>query len=184
MRTIVRSQVSLSHAVLVVAGAALLLSGCSRASKNVSGPAVPTSAAIGDTTVPARLVDCPPTSPSAQSATVDFVDAIEANGTQYMVGTPYNGPPATSIAETDLGPIQFRVRCSLSQLNAATHRETPNPRDGDSSFLAPGTPVYAIKGWSPLCRLAASHGGATWQVYFALEKTASVATFKTCATHQ
>lgn len=108
---------------------------------------------------------------------MDYVDAIEANGTQYVV------QPNVVVSGSDMGAEQFRVRCSFAQLNAVTHRETPNLRDGDASFLDPGTPVYAMKGWSPLCRLTAETGD-TWKVYFALLKGAAVATIDPCATHQ
>lgn len=126
------------------------------------------------TTLPAG---CPPISPSARRATVDYVDAIEANGTQYTL------QPSVAVSESELGVEQFRVRCSFAQLNAATHRETPNLRDGDATFLDVGTPVYAINGWSPLCRLAAKTG-VTWKVYLALLKGAAVATVNPCALRQ
>ena len=120
---------------------------------------------------------CPQLSSSAPRAIVEYVDPIEANGIQYLV------QPSVVISGSDIGAEQFRVRCSFAQLNAVTHRETPNLRDGDASFLDAGTAVFAINGWSPLCRLAAKTGD-TWKVYFALLKGAAVATVDPCATHQ
>ena len=34
--------------------------------------------------------------------------------------------------------------------------------DGDAAFVAPGAPVYTVKGYRPTFRLAASHGGGLW----------------------
>ena len=45
---------------------------------------------------------------------------------------------------------------------------TPPPRDGDASYLAAGTPVYAEKGWPTSCRLLTQSAGA-WRVYQAWE---------------
>jgi hypothetical protein len=57
---------------------------------------------------------------------------------------------------------------------------TPLPRDGDAAFLTPGTPVYAIHGWPPRCRLAATHDGRLY-VYLAQLPEASIATTAGCA---
>lgn len=118
--------------------------------------------------------DCPQVS-SAPRAVVDYVDAIEANGRQYAA------QPSIRETQADLGSEQFRVRCSFAQLNTVTGRETPQLRNGDSTFLTPDTPVYAVKGWSPLCRLAAPKGDGSWKVYFALVSGAAVAAVNPCA---
>jgi hypothetical protein len=115
---------------------------------------------------------------SAPRAVVDYVDAIEANGTQYVA------QPTVVISKTDLGAEQFRVRCSFVQLNAVTGREPPSLRNGDSTFLLPDTPVYAVKGWSPACRLAAPKLDGSWKVYFALVNGAAIAIVNACALHQ
>ena len=123
---------------------------------------------------PNPLADCPHVS-SASRAVVDYADAIEANGSQYVA------QPSVRVTEADLGAEQFRIRCSFAQLNTITGRETPQLRNGDSTFLAPDTPVYAIKGWSAVCRLAAPKGDGSWKVYFALVNGAAVATVSPCA---
>ena len=125
---------------------------------------------------PALPADCPHVS-SAPKAVVDYVDAIEANGSQYLA------QPSLNVTQADLGAEQFRIRCSFAQLNTVTGRETPNLRNGDSTLLTPGTPVYAIKGWSPRCRLAAPNSDGTGKVYFALVSGAAVATVSPCATN-
>jgi hypothetical protein len=107
----------------------------------------------------------------------DYTDAIRGNGLQYVV------QPSVTVTQTDVESVQFRVRCSFARLNEITGRQTPNLRNGDSTFLLPGTPVYSIRGWSPVCRLAAPNG-AGWKVYFALLNGTSVATISPCAEHQ
>lgn len=151
---------------LVVVAALAVPSGCG---SSVVRHGSPHAAPL--TTLPAG---CPQASPSAPRATVDYVDAIEASGTEFTV------QPSVVVSGSDLGVEQFRVRCSFAQLNSATHRETPKIRDGDATFLEAGTPVYSINGWSPLCRLAAKTGD-TWKAYFALLNGAPVATVNPCA---
>lgn len=88
--------------------------------------------------------------------------------------------PAVPVAVSEIGAEQFRVRCSLSQLNDQTHAAPAAPRDGDASFLPAGTPVHEISGWSPTCRLAAQLAG-TWRVYLAVDKDSSAAKPRPCA---
>ena len=97
-------------------------------------------------------------------------------GKQYIAGL--TAVPAPSRA--DLGQVVTRVRCSFQQLNDHTQQQTPLPRDGDAAFLPPGTAVYAIRGWSPRCRLAAEHDGRLY-VYLAYRTGAAVATPEPCA---
>jgi hypothetical protein len=124
------------------------------------------------------LPGCPPISTNAQKATVDYVDFIEANDTQYVA--PLGNP--LTVPFTALGAEQLSVRCSFSALNALTRRETPRPQNGDAAFLAPGTPIYAITGWPVLCRLAAQSGDdGQWHVYLAQENDAQRATTRPCA---
>jgi len=110
---------------------------------------------------------------------VDYGDFVHANGMFYQVAEEMN-LPSVPVAVSDIGAEQFRVRCSLSQLNNQTHVFPPPPRDGDASFLPAGTPVHAITGWSPTCRLAAQLDG-TWRVYLAVDKDASPAKPQPCA---
>lgn len=124
---------------------------------------------------------CPPIAPGAGYADVDYIDFVQANGTQYMAdlrGTVKGGPVGVSPA--DIGAEQFKVKCSFSQLNQQTQRMTPRATNGDAAFLTPGTPVYSIKGWSPNCRLAARRDGQ-WHVYLAYQQGKMLATPKPCA---
>ncbi|WP_411285602.1 hypothetical protein, partial [Lapillicoccus sp.] len=80
----------------------------------------------------------------------------------------------------EVGAVQLRVRCSLNELNDRTHQMPPPARDGDAGFLPAGTPVHAVNGWSPLCRLAARLDGS-WHVYLALDERATTAEPRPCA---
>ena len=70
------------------------------------------------------------------------------------------------VAKTDLDKIVMRSRCSFREFNDRTGQMTPMPADGDTGYLWAGTPVYAIRGWSPACRFAAQHDGE-FRVYLA-----------------
>jgi len=160
---------SVSIRFLLVSAVLVLPISCGSSEKIRGGPV-----AAPPATLPA---DCPHIGSSAPKAAVDYTDAVEANGIQYIA------QPSVTIARADVGDVQFRVRCSFAQLNLVTGRQTPNLRNGDSTLLLPDTPVYSIRGWSPPCRLAAPNG-AVWKVYFALVSTAPIATVSPCAEHQ
>lgn len=118
---------------------------------------------------------CPPTS-GGQGVSIEYVDFVQVEGRQYIAGLTSVAAPSRA----DLGQVVIRVRCSFRQLNDRMQQETPRPRDGDAAFLPPGTAVYAIRGWSPRCRLAAEHDGQL-QVYLAYRTGAAVATPEPCA---
>jgi hypothetical protein len=138
-------------------------------SANVGSP--PSAAAT-----PGKAPRCPPTPSGASFASVDYVDFLQANDTEYIADLMGR----LAVSTTQIGPVQLRVRCSFSELNAATHRMTPQAENGDAGFLTAGTEVHAITGWSPLCRLAAQRDGKR-RVYLAYEETATQATPKPCA---
>ena len=162
-----------SRVVLVVA-ALTLLGGCG-ATNGVGGAVVtqrPTVAATVD------AAGCPDVSETqGSSVAVDYVDFVQANGRQYVADL---GGARLSVGEAEVGAVQLRVRCSLSELNDRTHQTPPPARDGDAGFLPAGTPVHAVNGWSPLCRLTAEHDGS-WRVYLALDEAASTARPRPCA---
>jgi hypothetical protein len=121
--------------------------------------------------------DCPKLSARGRSVThLDYVDFVQANGRNYVADL-YRVPPITG---AEIGDRVLLVRCSFSKLNQATGQVTPEPRDGDAAFLTPGTAVYAIRGWSPACRLAASHDGRL-HVYLAYQLGGRVATPEPCS---
>jgi hypothetical protein len=64
----------------------------------------------------------------------------------------------TSVSARHLGPVITHVRCSLTAEEDPS-RTPPQIIDGTASFLGVGTPVYAVRGYSPACRLAAYLNG-------------------------
>lgn len=137
------------------------------------------AATPGPSATAARPVgaDCPKVSRTDRSmVTIDYVDFLQAGGRNYIADL-HRVPP---INQADLGARLLTVRCSYAKLNHEAGAKTPSPRDGDAAFLLPGTPVYAIKGWSPACRLAASWDGRL-RVYLAYQPHAKFATPEPCA---
>lgn len=114
-----------------------------------------------------------------QSA-VDYVDFVQAYGEQYVAGLA-NRP--IHVARGDLGRVVLRSRCSLAALNDRTHHTPGTARDGDTAFLAPGTPIYAINGWSVRCRLAARSAAGEFVAYLALQPNTKTATPRACVLH-
>ena len=162
-------------AAVALAGAV----GCTSQGAPTAAPDQPPSNLAPTTTrSPVAGPDCPPTSTrhGGGITTIDYVDFVQANGRNYIADL--HRVPA--ISQADLGPRVLTVRCSFSQLNDRTGASTPTPRDGDAAFLAPGTPVYAIRGWPPNCRLAARHDGRL-HVYLAYRPGGKVATPERCA---
>lgn len=129
-------------------------------------------------TQPSTAESCPKVAGGQGYAAVDYVDFIQAFGHQYLAD--FAGRVIPAPARSDLGAVVLRSRCSFAALNDRTHKDPGRARDGDTAFLAAGTPIYAIKGWSTQCRLAAEHNGRL-HVYLATEDHAAVATPRPCA---
>lgn len=128
---------------------------------------------------PSTGEDCPSVHGSGYAA-IDYVDFINAFGRQYVAGL---GKQPMEVKRSDLGQVVLRSRCSFSALNDRTHKSPGEPRDGDTGFVAPGTPIYAIDGWSTRCRLAADSGSGL-HTYLALRANAKHATPRACALHR
>lgn len=162
------------------AGALLLaavavLAGCGQApGGDASGETAGGPAGAYGTGAGGSADGCPPVEPGRGGAAVrvDYVDFVQANGRQYVAGL---GASDATVSATEVGPVQFRVRCSLRDLNSRTDQMPPPARDGDAGLLPAGTPVHEVTGWSPLCRLAAQRDGV-WRVYLALDSSAPTAT--------
>jgi hypothetical protein len=112
-------------------------------------------------------------------AAVGYIDFLQAHGRQYIAGM---GPPAR-VTPGDLGTQDLIIRCSYAAVNDSTGQVPQGPiRDGDAGYLVPGTPVFAINGWRPTCRLAAKLHGEL-HVYLAYLPDTTVATIDPCALH-
>ena len=142
-------------------------------------PAMVTTPQPRTTGLPASLADCPkvPLQKSGQRVSEDFGDVIVAGDSTFVAASPVT----TSVTPSDLGQVQFTVRCSYSELNDVTQQQTPELRSHDSTYVPAGAPVYALKGWPPSCRLAAQHDNQ-WHAYLALDPKAGPGVPLPCAT--
>ena len=144
---------------------------------SASTPTAASPTGTTPTTAP-PVEDCPSVHGQGYAA-VDYVDFIQAFGRQYVAGL---GSRPIKARPQDLGRVVLRSRCSLSALNDRTHKAPGSARDGDTAFLKPGTPIYALRGWSTHCRLAARSAGEL-RVYLAMKPDSRHATPKACALH-
>lgn len=161
----------------IVAVVLLVVTACST-SKHVAAPA-PSPSPSGSSTHARQVTsDCPKVTGGQGFAAVDYVDFIQAFGQEYLAdfaGHIISPPP-----RSELGAVLLRSRCSFSALNDRTHKDPGKARDGDTGFVPPGTPIYAINGWPTQCRLAAEHDGRM-HVYLAMQAHTAVATPRPCA---
>jgi hypothetical protein len=97
-----------------------------------------------------------------QAVSVTYVDFLQANGIQCLPAESL-GQPEQRVVASEVGEVQFVVRCSMSELNQRSQQMPPPPGDGNAGLLPAGTAVHAVDGWPPVCRLAAQHDGS-WHV--------------------
>lgn len=84
---------------------------------------------------------------------IDWVNFIQFQGITYLATYSRVG---RGLQESDLGPVFATVRFELSgNITDPGYRS----KDGDAAFLAPGTPIYMVKGYSARFRLAAHQDG-------------------------
>jgi len=160
---------------VIAAVALLLLTACSGAAHEARTPVTQPGS-----TTPVQRVDaesCPKVLSGNGYAAVDYVDFVQALGHNYIADL---GGHSIGATRADLAQVVLHSRCSFSALNDRTHKEPGKARDGDTGFLRPGTPIYALKGWSPECRLAAEHDGRV-HVYLAMEARSATAKARACA---
>jgi hypothetical protein len=131
----------------VAAAVLVLLGGCA---SGTTTQVVPTTEIVAAPSCP--VLPAEPVGPVRRHVIVDYVDFIQWAGRQYL-------SDGTSLPESSLGPMVGVSRCSFSELNERTGQMTPDPGDGDTAFLAAGTPIFAVTGWSADCRLAARRDG-------------------------
>jgi hypothetical protein len=85
---------------------------------------------------------------------IEWVDFLQFDGRQYTAGLG----PVLTIRASDLGHVVTLIRCSMTTLD--DHRHTGFPLvDRSAAFIPAGAAVYAVRGYSPRCRLAAYVSG-------------------------
>ena len=91
--------------------------------------------------------------------TISWVSMVQFGGTRYAQewGLPSHVTREgyRDLAPEDMGPELYRVAFRSSGYVGPFYKA----QDGDSTFLNPGTPVHAVKGYSPEFRLAALEKG-------------------------
>ncbi len=86
----------------------------------------------------------------------DYLDFIMLSGVMYEV---VNHGVGRGIEQRDLGPLFARI---TGNPPTSGDCRSYRPEHGDAAFLAPGSPVYRVKGYRPSFRLAARHRGRLW----------------------
>lgn len=86
------------------------------------------------------------------SAVIEWVNVIKLEGITYSADFGAQG----SLDKDDLGSKFGKTRCKLADVVTDPDYDI---RDGDATFLAPGTVVYEVKAYEPWFRLAARLDG-------------------------
>ena len=129
------------------------LAGCgSQAQIGVGHPA-PTRAA------------CPEGSayPPGTAGEVDDTDSI------WHDSVSYDYLPSVRTTTSQIGSVVTRIQCSMATY-PDTHAPPSRLADDTATALPAGTPVHAVKGFSPRCRLAAYVAGHP-RTYIAVTNT-------------
>jgi len=99
---------------------------------------------------------CPKTKTSSTVTIIEWVDFVQLNGRQFLASTMTTSKPTHHTTKADLGPEIARVTCSISELTADHDLVIQGGfLDGNAAFLPKGTPLYAVTGYHPDCRIAA-----------------------------
>lgn len=93
-------------------------------------------------------------SPGGQGVLIDWVDFVQFGGITYQAVSPR---PGRALSANDLCPVFATVHF---QLNGHVHEPHYHAKDADAAYLAPGTKMYLVKGYTPAFRLAAYEQGS------------------------
>lgn len=161
---------------LTIAGAVLLTDGNDDVARDSSlGPA---DSASPRAVTPSPGAGCPPTKPypDGKIVDVDWAPFIHLGGKQFV------SQPEVDFVRGDLGEQVSTVTCKIADL-LESGREEPvgDFLDGNAAYLAAGTPLYAVAGFDPACRVAAVHDGVI-DVYLAQHEVNGRSAPAPCAT--
>jgi len=124
---------------------------------------------------PAMRPACPEGSafPPGTHGEVDYIDSIRHDSVNYEY------LPSVPITASQVGSVVTRIRCSMATY-PDTHAPPSHWADDTATGLSAGTPVHAVKGFSPRCRLAAYVAGRP-RTYVAVNDTKHGPVPRACA---
>ena len=115
-------------------------------------------ALLGDETAMARIMEGLTNGEDVRPRdhTISWIPMMQFGGIQFVrLGRNATGQGERDLSVEDLGPEFHRVAFRGDGYAGAFYRY----QDGDATFLNPGTPVYAVKGYAPTFRLATMEDG-------------------------
>ena len=123
---------------------------------------------------PARPA-CPEGSayPPGTAGEVDYTDTI------WHDSVSYDYFPSVRTTTSQIGSVVTRIQCSMATY-PDTHAPPSRLADNTATALSAGTPVHAVKGFSPRCRLAAYVAGHP-RTYVAVNSTQHGPVPRACA---
>jgi hypothetical protein len=86
--------------------------------------------------------------PPGTASEVDYIDTI------WHDSVSYDYFPSVRTTTSQIGSVVTRIQCSMATY-PDTHAPPSRLADNTATALSAGTPVHAVKGFSPRCRLAA-----------------------------
>jgi hypothetical protein len=139
------------------------LAGCGSQARVGAGDPTPTHPA------------CPQGSayPPGTAAAVDYIDSIVHDSVSYEY------LPGVHVTAAQVGSVVTRIQCSMATY-PDTHAPPSHWADDTAAALSAGTPVYAVKGFSPRCRLAVNVAGHP-RAYVAMNATKHGPVPRACA---
>ena len=111
--------------------------------------------------------------PPGTASEVDYIDTI------WHDSVSYDYFPSVRTTTSQIGSVVTRIQCSMATY-PDTHAPPSRLADNTATALSAGTPVHAVKGFSPRCRLAAYMAGHP-RTYVAVNNTQHGPVPRACA---
>ncbi len=111
--------------------------------------------------------------PPGTHGEIDYTDSI------WHDSVSYEYLPSVRITASQIGSVVTRIRCSMATY-PDTHAPPSHWANDTATALSAGTPVHAVKGFSPRCRLAA-YAAARPRAYVAVNDTKHGPVPRACA---
>jgi hypothetical protein len=111
--------------------------------------------------------------PPGTAGEVDYIDTI------WHDSVSYDYLPSVRTTTSQIGSVVTRIQCSMATY-PDTHAPPSRLADNTATALSAGTPVHAVRGFSPRCRLAAYVAGHP-RTYVAVNNTQHGPVPRACA---